>query len=392
MLSRQTRSLLLVASGHLVIELCSQFLPVIYPILIDTLGISYAQVGVLALMASVGTSIAQPLFGYLSDLWSPRRLAAFSIVWIGLIMGLVGWTQNYGLLIVVIGLGVLGSAAYHPPAATIAAASGGRRRGAAVSIFSVGGSVGSALSPLLITAGIQRWGMRGTMVLLPIALLFGALLYWQLEQVRTRHLDQPQGGEAEQGRHVFLRMALVVLAVMCLSWFQGSFRTYLPLWIESQGRSVAVGGQMLFVLLAAMGVGSLIGGALSDRIGRWQSFALAMGLLGPAHWLFIGAGAAVQWLLLAFMGMLLGATFPASIVMAQETWPRGRGIASGLVMGLGWLPGGIGASLTGVIADRFSLGIGLRTLVVPAALGVLCLLAFALAERWWNRRDEPARV
>jgi hypothetical protein len=51
MVSHPTRSLFLVALGHLSIELCSQFLPVIYPVLIVTLGLNYTQVGLIALVA-----------------------------------------------------------------------------------------------------------------------------------------------------------------------------------------------------------------------------------------------------------------------------------------------------------------------------------------------------
>ena len=72
----------LASIGHTVIELCSQFLPVIYPILVDTMGLSYTQVGGLALVSSLGTSLAQPLFGHLSDRWDPRQITVLSLVWI----------------------------------------------------------------------------------------------------------------------------------------------------------------------------------------------------------------------------------------------------------------------------------------------------------------------
>jgi cyanate permease len=108
-------------------------------------------------------------------------------------------------------------------------------------------------------------------------------------------------------------------------------------------------------------------------------------------WLFVSATGAVQWLLIAAMGVLLGATFPVSIVLAQETWPAGVGIASGLVMGVGWLPGGIGASVTGAIADRVSLEWGLRALVVPPVVGLACILCYAATRRYWVKEQrEPA--
>jgi MFS family permease len=94
----------------------------------------------------------------------------------------------------------------------------------------------------------------------------------------------------------------------------------------------------------------------------------------------LSASGFAEWALAAFIGMLLGTTFPVSIVMAQETWPSGVGIASGLVMGLGWLPAGIGASVTGAIADRLSLEAGLRTLFVPALIGVGLVIVYGITQ------------
>ena len=390
----RARTVFPVAMGHLVIELSTQFLPVVYPVLVDQMGLSYTQVGVLAFVASLGTSVAQPLFGLLSDRWDPRWMAVLSVAWIGLAMGMVGVvgsTGSYVLLALTIGLGVLGSAAYHPPGATIASSASTDRRGASVSIFSVGGSLGTALSPLLVTAGLQWMGLPGTMVLIPVALSYSVVLFWLLRRgAKPAHRAARRHGEGRT-RWAVAGLALVVLAVMSLAWYQVSLRTYLPMWVESQTGSLTLGGRMLFVLAAAMGVGSLIGGALSDRTDRWRLLAVCLALLGPVVWLFIGATGIAQWLLIAGMGVLLGATFPVSIVLAQETWPSGVGIASGLVMGLGWLPGGIGASVTGAIADRVSLEWGLRGLVVPPLVGLVCILGHAATRRHWVKEHrEPA--
>jgi len=108
-----------------------------------------------------------------------------------------------------------------------------------------------------------------------------------------------------------------------------------------------------------------------------------LGLLGPTVWLFLTASGSAQVGLLVLTGALTGASFPVTVVMAQESWPRGVGLASALVMGLGWLPGGIGASFTGFVADQTSLSTALGWLIVPPALGLGCTLMYALV---WNRR------
>ena len=67
--------------------------------------------------------------------------------------------------------------------------------------------------------------------------------------------------------------------------------------------------------------------------------------------------------------------------MAQEVWPRGLAMASGLVMGLGWWPGGLGATFTGRLADQVSLESALDGLVIAPVLGALLMAALGLALR-----------
>lgn len=389
-----TRFLLLISLAHLALELSANFLPVVYPILIPMLGLTYAQVGLIALVFGTGASLSQPLFGYLSDRWGPQRIVILSIFWLGSLMSLVGFTWNYLSLLLVVGFGSLGSAAFHPAGATIAVASSGERRGASLSIFSVGGNLGAAFSPLLVALGIGWLGLPGTSLLLPMALVMSLLLYRQLgwgRGVKTESRSEEQASpekpnQAQYASGSLAGLTLIIIAVMCRSWFQVSLTTYLPEWMQSQGRSLSAGGQVLSVLLILIGVGSLFGGTLSDRVGRWQVVVLSLAVLGPAQWLFLETSGPLQMALAGLIGILIGASFPVTIVMAQESWPRGVGMASALVMGVGWLPGGIGASSTGFIADQSSLTVGLQSLVIPPILGALCALAYAAIYRQTGRK------
>ena len=385
MLSNPTRSLLLISVGHLTIELSSQFLPVVYPTLIRDLGLSYAQIGLIVFIAGCSTSLTQPFFGLLSDRWHPHLLTAVSIAWTGMFMSLVGFTWDYLSLMLVVAVGALGSAAFHPAGASIASAGGGTRRGAAVSIFSVGGNLGSALSPLWVTIGLGWFGARGTLVLIPVALMVSLLLYRQLGRVRRSEKDPAVARPIAVQERSSVWLVLIVLSMLFRAWFQASFMTYLPTFAQAQGRSSAASGQMLFLFMACVGVGSLIGGALSDRVGRWQVLVLSLALLGPGEWLFLNSSDPFQLALLGAMGVLIGATFPVGIVMAQEAMPRGLGFASGIVIGLPWIGAGIGASITGLIADRFSLQVGMESLVLPAVLSAASILAYAARRRPRNQ-------
>ncbi len=269
------RLILPIALAHLTIELCNNYMPVVYPILISTMGLSYTQVGLVTLVASIGATLVQPLFGFLSDRWQPRRIVVTSIIWIGLLMGTVGLTRSYWLLVLLVGLGSLGSAAFHPAGATAAGSITTTRRGATLSIFSVTGSLGTALSPLLITVGLAWLGLSATVLLIPIGLVIGLLLLRQSgwggnAKVRSVHAGPgAAGGQTAMRAGSLVALILVILMVMCRSWVQVSLITYLPEWLQGQGWTPVRSSQMLTVLLVSISVGTLIGGTLSDRIGRW---------------------------------------------------------------------------------------------------------------------------
>ncbi len=82
---------------------------------------------------------------------------------------------------------------------------------------------------------------------------------------------------------------------------------------------------------------------------------------------------------------MIGASFPVTIVLAQEAWPQSVGLASAMVMGLGWLPSGLGAFVVGQIADRSSLTAGLTSLVFVPFAGLIALLIYALVQRRSHR-------
>lgn len=381
MTRRPLAAILFVSFGHLLLEVFHQYLPVVYPFLLAEFDLSFAQIGVVALTATTASSLAQPLFGYFTDRWDARRVVAFSVLWLGLLMGAVGLAGNYWLLLGVVALAGLGSASFHPAGAAVVSKATRGYKGLAVSFFSVGGNLGSALSPVLMAAGLAWLGLPGTTILLPLALLAGGLLFFGLGREDAGEHAAYRKSQAEAGQGFLAGLVLLTLAVMARSWFQFSLTSYLPVWLESQGRTVADGAQMLFLLSICIGLGSLLGGTLSDWVGRWQVLLVCLALLSPLYWLYLGSSGLLQAGFLAGMGLCLGCTFPTAVVLAQEVWPRGLALASGLVMGLGWWPGGLGASFTGLLADRIGLNGALHWLLVAPVLGALCMVGFVVAQR-----------
>ena len=375
-----TNTVLLVAGGHFLLELFHQYLPVFFPLYRAEFGLSYGQIGMITLVGTTTMSLAQPFFGYFIDRLDSRRFTAWSVLWVGLIMAALGFSSNYWVLLLGVALAGLGSAAFHPAGASVVTkATDEGKRGRAVSFFAVGGNVGSAGSPLLLAFGLGLLGLRGTIVLLPVVVLAAVWLVNGLGQESKGDREAHRERQSRAGQGFLLGLILITAVAMTRAWFQLSLTTYLPTLLEDKGFSVVYGGQMLFALSLMIGVGSFCGGILSDRFGRWQVLLACFVLLGPTYWLFIQAGGSLQFIYAGAIGFLLGCTYPTTVVVAQDVWPRGMAMASGLVMGLGWWPGGLGATFTGWVADQLSLDAALEGLVMAPVLGALLMAAFALA-------------
>ena len=375
---RLPTAVFLIAFTHFALELHHNFLPVVYPLLIEKMGLTYSQIGTLALVVSISGALTQPLFGYVSDRWDPRMMVAGSMAWIGFWMGLFGvvayYSQQYWLLMPIIILGSFASAAYHPAGAALVPANAATRRGAAMSLFSVGGNLGSALSPLIVSAGLLWFGLRGTAVLIPLGLLISLFLFSQSRQLARPEHTATKGSESQTGS--WLALGLIVLVVAARSWFQGSLITYLPEWLLSEGRPLSLASSIFSILLISLSIGSISGGTLSDKVGRVPIIAGSMVLMVPFYWLMFHTSGIAQIVAIALVGVMVGASFPVTILMAQEIWPQATGLAGSLVMGLGWLPAGIGSWVVGLVADRWSLTTGLTTLMFVPLVGLTAVLLF----------------
>ncbi len=375
-----TNTVLLVAGGHFLLELFHQYLPVFFPLYRAEFGLTYGQIGMITLVGTTTMSLAQPLFGFFIDRFDARRIAALSVMWVGLIMAVLGFSGNYWVLLIGVALAGFGSAAFHPAGASVVTkATDEGKRGRAVSFFAVGGNIGSAGSPLLLAIGLGLLGLKGTIVLLPVVVLAAVWLVNGLGQESRVDREAHRERQSRAGEGFLLGLVLITVVAMTRAWFQLSLTTYLPTLLEDRGYSVVYGGQMLFVLSLLIGIGSLFGGILSDRFGRWQVLLSSFAMLGPAYWFFISSGGGVQFIYAGAIGFLLGCTYPTTVVVAQEVWPRGMAMASGLVMGLGWWPGGLGATFTGWVADQMALETALEGLVVAPVLGALLMAVFAVA-------------
>ena len=377
----------------------------------DTLSLSFTQIGTVALVANLANTAPQPLFGWWAGRTSAVRLVIVGVLLSGVFFSLSGLSHRFLPLLVAVALGGLGSALFHPSAAAVAGSGhvGQRRRGMRMSIFSVGGNAGAALSPVVVGAAVGTFALAGTLAVGVWVVVTAPLLWWLARRAGMRGrpdtaTGRPAGARSSHPHRAppaaptsssVITLTAVVLLAGSRSWFQVSLISYLPLWVADSGGGTQLAGTLLFLLMASVSVGSLLGGALSDRVGTGAVLLAAVAMLLPLFALLLSVGefrgTAAELAVTAAIGCCIGATFPVVIVAAQQAWPRNIGLAAGTVIGLGYLPGGLGATVVGLVADRDGLLPALGGLHWPLAVGVGCAVVYLIVGRTTSpRANSPA--
>jgi MFS transporter, FSR family, fosmidomycin resistance protein len=378
------------SGGHLAADFASGSVPALIPFLTDRFRLSYALAALLLLAATVSSSLVQPLFG----LWSDRRGARWLIPG-GVALAAVGIagaaiSPLYPLVVLLVLAGGVGVAAFHPEGAKLAAHASGRKRASGMSYFNIGGNTGYALGAFATGQLVVWLGLAGTLVAMAPVLLAAILLAREAPRLPG---PAPAGSTAGTDARPEDRRAMAILsaviALRSVAWF--TLLAFVPLWVVSRGHSKVDGNRLLFLMLLAGALGTLLLGPVADRIGLRRTLTITQTLIPPAILAFVYAGGVPGTLALMLVGVCTVGSFGVSMVLSQLYLPRHIGMASGLAVGLAMGIGGIAAVVLGAVADAIDLRVALTICAAAPALGVFACLRLPAPERPPQLAVEPAR-
>lgn len=346
-----------VALAHLINDLIQAVLPSIYPMLKDSYGLTFTQVGLITLTFQLTASLLQPWVGYHTDRHpKPWLLPAGTVcTLIGIVM--MSMVGSFAWILLAAALIGIGSSTFHPEASRVARLASGGRYGLAQSTFQVGGNAGSAFGPLLAAAIIIPYG-QGNVAWFGLFALFALFVLYRISRWYANHLNLFKLKQGQAATHGLSKgrvlSALVVLGLLVFSkyFYMASFTSYFTFYlIEKFDLSVASSQLYLFLFLGAVAAGTFFGGPIGDRIGR--KAVIWFSILGVAPFTLILPHVDLLWtsILSVVIGFILASAFSAIVVYAQELVPGNVGMIAGVFFGLMFGFGGIGAALLGHLAD-----------------------------------------
>ncbi len=367
--------------SHLLNDLMQSLIPALYPMLKQQLHLDFAQVGMITLAFQLTASLLQPTIGIYTD----RRPQPYSLA-IGMGSTLIGLillstADEYATVLLAAALVGTGSAVFHPEASRVARMASGGRYGIAQALFQVGGNLGGAVGPLLAAFIVLPRGQGAIAWVSLAALLAMAVLtrvgMWYAARLGPSHTAAraAAGATGVPGTRAIFFVFVLMLLVFSKNVYSSSLTSFFTFYlIERFQLSVQDAQVQLFIFMAAIAVGTLAGGVLSDRIGRrpmiWISIlgALPFTLALPYANLFWTA------VLTIIIGMLMASAFPAILVYAHELLPGRVGLVSGVFFGFAFGLGGLGAAAMGWIADAHGIAFVYQLCSYLPAIGLVAWL------------------
>ena len=357
------------------------------PYIINELGLSQAQLG----MLGSGLSLAWAVSAYVIGAWSDRRGARkpfllASVIVFSLCSAFSGLAGTFMLLLLARVVMGFAEGPFLPICFSVMnVESSPKRRGVNAGLMQnfFASLLGTSVAPLVLPLLADSYGWRTAFYLSAIPGLICAALIWVFVKEPKPAAQEPAAaGAAKPGLLDMLKQRNILvccgIAMFMVSWYLVGI-IFLPLFFNvARGMAPDVAGQVV----APMGIATMICGflvpAISDRIGRKPTMIIFtfIGLVTPIAALhFSGPQWALSLLLL--IGWSASGSFAVFMgVIPSETVPKTLAASSmGLVVGAGEIVGGVlSPTISGWIADQTSLVAHMVVMMVCALCGGLLSL------------------
>ena len=358
------RVLLALGLSHLLNDTLQSVITAVYPLLKESMALSFVQIGFITLVYQISASVFQPLVGfYLDKKPNPWFLPiGMSFTLIGLVVLAFSGTLHQVLFSVFL-VGI-GSSILHPEASRLTSLASGGKRGLAQSVFQVGGNMGSSLGPLLAALCIAPYGQRNIVFFALLALcaiiVMIPICRWYKRKLKALRLNK-DGMKTEvvsplpRKKTIFSLSVLLILIFSKYVYLASITSYYTFFLIEKFDVTVRDSQFFLFAFLFASALGILLGGPVGDKVGR--KYVIWVSILGAAPFSLIMPHANLLWtcILSILIGLILSSAFSAILVYAQELLPSKLGWISGLFFGLAFGIAGIASAVLGGLADKFGI-------------------------------------
>jgi len=340
------------AFSHFIQDIYTATVAPLLPVIIDRLSLSLTAAGSLPAILQL-PSIINPFIGYMADKINLRYFTIFAPAVTATLISCLSFTNSYWIMALLLFVTGFSVACYHSPTPALVANSAGKKVGLGMSLYMAAGELSRTVGPLIAVWAISLWSLEGFYRIVVIGWATTIILFLRLRNI-------PNASKTPPSIKVILptlRNLFIPLAIINIfrRFMLESITTYLPIYMDSQGASLAVSGGALSILELAGVLGAFTSGTISDRFGRKLILLLSIIISAVIMFAFLNTSGWLYIPILIILGFTAISTGPVMLAMVQDHLPENRSLGNSLLMFITFLTRPIAMLSIGILSDNFGL-------------------------------------
>lgn len=375
------------AGSHFITDIYQSAYVGLIPFLTLKFGLSLFQVSLLGVTSILANSLFSPIFGMLSDKHGLKYYMIAGPLVTSVFLSMLGIIPDYYLVLVLLFLGNLGVAAFHPASAAIARHYGGKRKGMGSSLINFGGNFGNATGSLLVILIFEKAGIEFT----PLIMIPGIIMALVLVKYAPRNtassgpaisfaLYFKKFRKMNRAKLYLLFNILFIIYSLYIIWI--TLINFMPLYFTERNISLINIGNILLVFGTLGGASGFLSGYLYDRTKKgFLIIQASLALSIPLFFFSFRTEGLLSIVLFIVAGFFLISVQPVCIRMAQDLLPGSISLASSLILGLAPGLAGITMIFLGKAADIIGISALVNFELLGPAIAFLLLFIYPIMEK-----------
>lgn len=361
-------------AGHTTIDIYSGFVNPIMPFLAANLGITLSVSTFILSLSHVCSSLMQPVFGYLSDVWKRRFFMFFGMLLSSIFLPLIGFANNVYTLSACLIIGSIGNGFFHPQATSfINIYSNPKELTKNMSIFLAVGTLGFSMGPIISSFFIEFFSPKALGFTAIAGLIIAGLILANVPKISDAVDFKKTVNFFVALKEIFSSKPMLILIMFSAlkSFALQSNSILLPFLWKDLGYKPMTIGVFLFFFLIVGALGTITSSKLEKLIGMKKVIVLSFCAILPLTILFamtykvMPIISVISFICIGFFAML---SVPINMVLAHQVMPQYKSLISGFIGGFSWGVVGLSMSLCGLLAENFGI---VNVLLIVAILPAL---------------------
>ncbi len=364
-MKKEDVSVIAIAGSHGIMHAYLVLLPALIPLLKGELG-NYGTLGLLTSLVFLFYGWGSLPVGFLADRVSKKLLMSASMALCGVSAVLVSLSHSLPITALALILLGIGASLFHPPGYASMALLSREMRGRYMGIQGLGGDLGMAISFFTTTAIGSYLGWRSAFLAWGAIGLVMAVVDMTIIIDETVQVDPSVArlGYLETLRKMFTtdhlrNLLLVSVIVVCSGALWNGVSAFILVYInEVKGVGLLIAGGLSTLKYTIGAIGNILGGELSDKLGRRKILLFGFGLFTVSLLaLTIAPGnLALMFLMVAVLGFSFFITqSPMNALIGDVSHRDTVGVTYGVNFSIKYGIGSFAPAIAGYLAAQYSM-------------------------------------